>query len=530
MLPWARYDLLRFGRLGCREMALGWRSAERGPKVRGPGQLLRVRRNAWFAPNRNGDLLLVRSSTHIRPQANGRNRPVKSGFVCAHLGPTGFGVGQFAVGCLSSRETHRSRDQEQKSERATRSERGDKVSADKPEPRIKMMPRQVKLEASGQVAASKGQVAKVVKVRRTRQARNPQLSVARRNERERNRVKMVNNGFALLREHLPVEDLQACEGSGSDTPTPDNGSQSGHKSSGSKAKKFSKVETLRAAIQRIKMLEQLIRSTEPSFESMNIVSSSQFAGYEEAEPPLSVCEPPSCGSSHSNSMSAPIQSQGLEFQQQQQQQHQHQQQPAYCQQEQYVAKPEMQQHNAANLPSPQSSQASGLNLNAYSPITKVHPNQQQERLSESSPAHSLASSQMDEQSHTHLWIQQHQSSFMEQQQYQQQQSTNWYQEQQQQLELGSSQRATDWFSQQQQQQQRQAQSESPEEAASSQLAHLQHQPSSVQSQMESAPIWFSGGASDSPVSAQAGPQPSPFAHHHHRHHHHQQHQISLYSQ
>jgi len=131
MLPWARYDLLRFGRLGCREMALGWRSAERGPKVRGPGQLLRVRRNAWFAPNRNGDLLLVRSSTHIRPQANGRNRPVKSGFVCAHLGPTGFGVGQFAVGCLSSRETHRSRDQEQKSERTTRSERGDKVSAER---------------------------------------------------------------------------------------------------------------------------------------------------------------------------------------------------------------------------------------------------------------------------------------------------------------------------------------------------------------------------------------------------------------
>lgn len=56
-------------------------------------------------------------------------------------------------------------------------------------------------------------------------------AVARRNERERNRVKLVNMGFATLREHVP---------------------------NGSANKKMSKVETLRSAVEYIRALQQLL--------------------------------------------------------------------------------------------------------------------------------------------------------------------------------------------------------------------------------------------------------------------------------
>lgn len=59
-------------------------------------------------------------------------------------------------------------------------------------------------------------------------------SVARRNERERNRVKMVNNGFAVLRQHVP---------------------------NGGKNKKMSKVETLRSAVEYIRQLQKLLGQT-----------------------------------------------------------------------------------------------------------------------------------------------------------------------------------------------------------------------------------------------------------------------------
>ncbi|XP_060080194.1 achaete-scute homolog 1a-like [Ylistrum balloti] len=62
-------------------------------------------------------------------------------------------------------------------------------------------------------------------------------AVARRNERERNRVKMVNMGFETLREHVP---------------------------SGKKNKKMSKVDTLKAASNYIRYLQQMLSSeTEP---------------------------------------------------------------------------------------------------------------------------------------------------------------------------------------------------------------------------------------------------------------------------
>ena len=56
-------------------------------------------------------------------------------------------------------------------------------------------------------------------------------AVARRNERERNRVRMVNDGFSCLRQHIPY--------------FPDK-------------KKLSKVETLRSAVAYIKHLQDLI--------------------------------------------------------------------------------------------------------------------------------------------------------------------------------------------------------------------------------------------------------------------------------
>ncbi|XP_058020681.1 achaete-scute homolog 2 [Ahaetulla prasina] len=56
-------------------------------------------------------------------------------------------------------------------------------------------------------------------------------AVARRNERERNRVKLVNLGFQTLRQHVP---------------------------NGAAAKKMSKVETLRSAVEYIRALQQLL--------------------------------------------------------------------------------------------------------------------------------------------------------------------------------------------------------------------------------------------------------------------------------
>ncbi|CAG9801925.1 unnamed protein product [Chironomus riparius] len=69
----------------------------------------------------------------------------------------------------------------------------------------------------------------------------PAVSVARRNARERNRVKQVNNGFSMLRDHIPPE-------------IADNYEQAGRGS----AKKLSKVETLRMAVEYIRSLEQML--------------------------------------------------------------------------------------------------------------------------------------------------------------------------------------------------------------------------------------------------------------------------------
>ncbi|XP_062577124.1 achaete-scute homolog 1a-like [Saccostrea cucullata] len=62
----------------------------------------------------------------------------------------------------------------------------------------------------------------------------PTVAVARRNERERNRVKLINMTFATLREHIPA------------------GAKCG------KGKKLSKVDTLKAAIDYIRYLQTLV--------------------------------------------------------------------------------------------------------------------------------------------------------------------------------------------------------------------------------------------------------------------------------
>ncbi|XP_034479077.1 achaete-scute complex protein T8 [Drosophila innubila] len=68
-------------------------------------------------------------------------------------------------------------------------------------------------------------------------------AVARRNARERNRVKQVNNGFAALRERIPEEVSEAFEAQGAGRGA---------------SKKLSKVETLRMAVEYIRSLEKLL--------------------------------------------------------------------------------------------------------------------------------------------------------------------------------------------------------------------------------------------------------------------------------
>ncbi|KAJ9587667.1 hypothetical protein L9F63_026267 [Diploptera punctata] len=74
-------------------------------------------------------------------------------------------------------------------------------------------------------------------------------SVARRNARERNRVKQVNNGFATLRSRIPLSVAAALSSS--------TGSGSGSGGRGA-SKKLSKVETLRLAVEYIRSLQQLL--------------------------------------------------------------------------------------------------------------------------------------------------------------------------------------------------------------------------------------------------------------------------------
>lgn len=84
----------------------------------------------------------------------------------------------------------------------------------------------------------------------------PPASVARRNARERNRVKQVNNGFAALRQHIPANVLAAFTPPGGSTPT-----------SRGANKKLSKVETLKLAVEYIRSLKQMLDDNEAEMSS-----------------------------------------------------------------------------------------------------------------------------------------------------------------------------------------------------------------------------------------------------------------------
>ncbi|KAH8305364.1 hypothetical protein KR044_012829 [Drosophila immigrans] len=66
-------------------------------------------------------------------------------------------------------------------------------------------------------------------------------SVARRNARERNRVKQVNNGFVNLRQHLPQSVINTLSNGGRGA-----------------SKKLSKVDTLRIAVEYIRGLQDML--------------------------------------------------------------------------------------------------------------------------------------------------------------------------------------------------------------------------------------------------------------------------------
>ncbi|EDV91903.1 achaete-scute complex protein T3 [Drosophila grimshawi] len=66
-------------------------------------------------------------------------------------------------------------------------------------------------------------------------------SVARRNARERNRVKQVNNGFVNLRQHLPQTVINSLSNGGRGA-----------------SKKLSKVDTLRIAVEYIRGLQDML--------------------------------------------------------------------------------------------------------------------------------------------------------------------------------------------------------------------------------------------------------------------------------
>nr|SPI37855.1 ASH [Oiovelia cunucunumana] len=104
-------------------------------------------------------------------------------------------------------------------------------------------------------------------------------SVARRNARERNRVKQVNNGFATLRSHIPVSVAAAL---GASTAGTGRGA----------SKKLSKVETLRLAVEYIRSLQDLLEDSSPPKENYHYK--------ETALSPISTMSPPSSEASSSS--------------------------------------------------------------------------------------------------------------------------------------------------------------------------------------------------------------------------------------
>ncbi|KOB69293.1 Achaete-scute-like protein ASH3 [Operophtera brumata] len=105
-------------------------------------------------------------------------------------------------------------------------------------------------------------------------------SIARRNARERNRVKQVNDGFNALRKKLPAAVIAAMAG----------GSRRGS------GKKLSKVDTLKMVVEYIKYMENLIEDNDTSHGYSKTVTATHFEkdideGVYSGESPYSVSVP-----------------------------------------------------------------------------------------------------------------------------------------------------------------------------------------------------------------------------------------------
>uniref|UniRef100_A0A182P0M2 BHLH domain-containing protein n=1 Tax=Anopheles epiroticus TaxID=199890 RepID=A0A182P0M2_9DIPT len=118
-------------------------------------------------------------------------------------------------------------------------------------------------------------------------------SVQRRNARERNRVKQVNNGFANLRQHIPSTVVTALT----------NGSRGANK-------KLSKVDTLRLAVEYIRSLQRMLDENggelgpAPSSKQQQQQQQQQLANSNQLSN-SSVCSASSGGSTYYGTMSEP---------------------------------------------------------------------------------------------------------------------------------------------------------------------------------------------------------------------------------
>lgn len=129
----------------------------------------------------------------------------------------------------------------------------------------------------------------------TLDSNNP--AVVRRNARERSRVKLVNNGFSTLRQHIPTAIIAEIS--------------NGRRGIGPGAdKKLSKVDTLRMAAEYIRRLKKLIdevdNSDTSSVCSFGATSSTTYADSSSSSPP------PSHYNGH-NVQSTPMQQTALQY-------------------------------------------------------------------------------------------------------------------------------------------------------------------------------------------------------------------------
>lgn len=83
------------------------------------------------------------------------------------------------------------------------------------------------------------------------------VSVQRRNARERNRVKQVNNGFTTLRHHIPTEVITDLSNGGRGA-----------------SKKLSKVDTLRLAVEYIRRLQGVLDDSDDALSTSSSTPSS----------------------------------------------------------------------------------------------------------------------------------------------------------------------------------------------------------------------------------------------------------------